>query len=237
MILSANRKLSLMAPAFLVVATLPRFEETRTVGNATKRHSAPQLLHVCAICNSTVSSRYLLKKHFAAHDIEQRTCHECGLIFHQEWSYHMHLHHAHSDSTFSGVRRFKCSDCERLFYSKRPLLRHLEIQHKVAPKKERNKWTLDMLRCGKCNTTFSQPYVRQMHERDFHSTFRHHMCLECGRLFRFRPNLQVHEKTRHLHGGNPQFSCNLCGTSFTLKSSLRRHQVSRCKFYKGAMAK
>mmetsp|Transcript_12682 Transcript_12682/g.17704 ORF Transcript_12682/g.17704 Transcript_12682/m.17704 type:complete len:255 (-) Transcript_12682:72-836(-) len=239
----SHRKLTLMAPAFLVVATLPRSTKTKTLSNTTKRRNGPQVLHVCSICNSTANSRYLLKRHFSAHDNEQRTCHECGLIFQQEWSYHTHRLHAHNNFTFSGtgrlssLRRFKCSDCEKFFCSKGPLLRHLELQHRVAPvRKEQNRWTLDMLQCGLCNATFSQPSVRQIHEKDFHSESRRHMCIECGKMFRFRPNLHMHEKTKHLHKGNPQFICSSCGTSFTLKSSLRRHQISRCKSHKMAMA-
>ena len=132
---------------------------------------------------------------------------------------------------------FPCALCDRNFYSKQSLQKHL-ASHDASTD----------LRCEACDLNFQEPNELKMHIRVTHQLHRLE-CKICGQTFGSRSGRNSHMKShfqdelrkceicgkgfstnsrlqRHMvhHSESSDFICRLCGQSYKYKSSLERHQ-------------
>ncbi|XP_077111786.1 uncharacterized protein LOC143767377 [Ranitomeya variabilis] len=74
--------------------------------------------------------------------------------------------------------------------------------------------------CSECGKCFKRRSYLMMHEI-CHTGVQSYSCVKCGKHFKNKSNLVVHERT---HTGEKPFSCPECGKCFTVKSVLVTHQ-------------
>ncbi|XP_011819511.1 PREDICTED: zinc finger protein 556 [Colobus angolensis palliatus] len=107
-----------------------------------------------------------------------------------------------------GVRRYKCSQCGKLFTHSSSLMRH---QRAHSGQK--------LYTCKECGKAFSRPSYLQTHEKT-HSGEKPYACQSCGKTF-----LRSHSLTEHVrtHTGEKPYECGQCGRGFSCPKSFRVH--------------
>lgn len=121
--------------------------------------------------------------------------------------------------TQSKTKSFQCDVCKRKFTSYGFVKRHLLSGHKkndwfrITPKRKKK----DPTPCKICNKSI---VAIKFHMRTFHSTDRPFKCNVCGVTYKYKSNLESHEK---LHTGDRPFMCQECGRSFKRNSEMNSH--------------
>lgn len=141
-------------------------------------------------------------------------CEYCNKILsYVGYSYHIKVVH-------NGLRQFKCSECAKMFSSKRVLNNHINSHHT----KDRS---FQCTVCAKSFTTDSGLYNhKRIHEIDFKFT-----CDTCDKPFKFRAQLNKHSMIHQDDLLKPKWLCNLCGKPFSVKSNLAIHMKTHTDFY------
>ncbi|VDK32552.1 unnamed protein product [Gongylonema pulchrum] len=105
-------------------------------------------------------------------------------------------------------RRFICDICKKRFSQKSSL-----AQHKLTHSSD----TAQIHKCTLCDASFSQKQNKRR---------RLVCCCICGKAFGKTSDLVRHYR---IHSGERPYSCNRCGRTFTLKSSLKLHMDSHVR--------
>uniref|UniRef100_A0A1D5QIF3 Zinc finger protein 556 n=1 Tax=Macaca mulatta TaxID=9544 RepID=A0A1D5QIF3_MACMU len=108
----------------------------------------------------------------------------------------------------TGVRRYECSQCGKLFTHSSSLMRH-----KRAHSGQK------LYTCKACGKAFSRPSYLQMHEKT-HSGEKPYACQSCGKTFLRSHSLAEHVRT---HTGEKPYECGQCGRGFSCPKSFRAH--------------
>lgn len=189
----------------------------------------------CSICHSSFYTENLLNKHKESHNGKQNVkCKYCEMLFNSKNARDNHERRHHS-----GVKPYKCLDCkDRSFFSKSEYTRHTKRLHS----------TERPFVCKLCNKTFSinQDLKQHMkiHEnvRDFqcdicghasltvtnlryhkkivHESTEEHQCDLCSEIFKKKPALWKHKRTKH-RGAH---ICDICGLSLMTSENLKVHK-------------
>ena len=75
--------------------------------------------------------------------------------------------------------------------------------------------------CGKCGKAFKTKASLQMHE-DVHNDLRPHECDLCQKRFRKAEHLKLHIRT---HTGEKPHVCEICGRGFAQKGDMKKHII------------
>lgn len=79
--------------------------------------------------------------------------------------------------------------------------------------------------CGQCGKAFKAKASLQMHE-DVHNDHRPHECTICQKRFRKTEHLKLHVRT---HTGEKPHICEVCGRGFTQKGDMKKHLLKTHK--------
>ena len=159
-------------------------------------------------------------------------CDRCSKVFKQRRSYDNHM------KKHSGILPYDCMECDKQFASKDTLSKHIKTHQNIT--------RLECLHIG-CEKTFKTRFALKEHltvvhgtktwlcvhlgcekayatEKDLRShAIAHtstHKCKECGKTFRDRYNLAMHQDT---HTGVKNEACPLCDYRCVQKNSLNGH--------------
>lgn len=122
------------------------------------------------------------------------------------------------------AERYKCDDCGRTFRCERILINHRAKHTGELPHP-----------CSSCDEKFSSFRLLQRHIKKFHPECEN-LCSLCGKRFKFDKGLLRHIQV--VHEGKPKkyprahhedFTCDLCGKTFTNKPSMRCHVIRHLK--------
>ena len=169
-----------------------------------------------------------LENHKALHTgIKRFLCFKCGREFKQECNLKAHLR-VHTDDK---EKKFKCTDCEKMFSATSLLRSHFRRQH------EQNNFT-ECPECGKNFTTRSSfrdhfhTHFRDPSDRPFKCNFP-----GCNKSFYRERSLKYHNSISHGSGdfmvkktskktSNLIYICDFCNKTFTLQSLFKQHVVT-----------
>ncbi|KAJ8362693.1 hypothetical protein SKAU_G00115240 [Synaphobranchus kaupii] len=110
----------------------------------------------------------------------------------------------------TGVKSYKCTDCEKCFKDKSGLNIHLRIHMGEKPHN-----------CTQCGKSFSQESQLNSHQR-IHTGEKPHKCIQCGKYFPTISSLNRHQRS---HTGEKPYKCTRCGKCFSTISNLNYHQI------------
>jgi len=140
-------------------------------------------------------------------------CKICGLqIMKKDMEAHMENKHSGANST--------CDICGRVLARGTKLARH----RRICAKKQKhvNLTAADLTQTKKCDNCGLDVVISALATHDCEGSF---VCVECGKIFRYKNSLKHHEKT--IHGEiEKQFSCTDCGRSFSSISALNVHLLT-----------
>ncbi|XP_061526067.1 zinc finger protein 771-like isoform X1 [Phycodurus eques] len=113
--------------------------------------------------------------------------------------------HSKGDMTcHTDNKRVKCSQCDKTFFNKSSLKRHMRTHTGEKP-----------YRCSDCGKRFSQKA-----DLNIHIGGKRFACSFCPLSFSKRCNLITHTRT---HTGEKPFACSDCSLSFSVRSALAQH--------------
>ncbi|XP_048351568.1 zinc finger and SCAN domain-containing protein 30-like [Sphaerodactylus townsendi] len=192
--------------------------------------------HVAEKSNQAIS---LQDKDFweLIHKIEDaRKCLECGMNYSDQTQYEIHL------QMHSGMKNAQCLECGKTFLCRVELLRHQKTHQGEKPyncsdfgksfsqksslfQQQRTHSGEKPLICLEKGTTFSERRKGNVLIPK-HGILRAHKCFWCGKFFRCKSKLLVHQR---MHTRERPFECSECGKRFSQRGTLQRHQRTHIK--------
>ncbi|KAM8869822.1 uncharacterized protein AB9W97_016971 [Spinachia spinachia] len=206
---------------------------------------------VCKECGKRFTRRetFNLHRHFHAHEDELTplTCKECGLTFqHRSGLIKHRSEHKEKEDLLVAPKetqtqtegRFKCAECDVVFFAVDKLREHSccdavekpyhcplcrqEFQFKVSVTKHMRLHCMDVVfACQECSQTFPNSMALRCHRR-CHAALKPYECPECGLVFKHYSVMEDHRR-RHTDNTRPHL-CNICGKAFKYSSLLHQHQ-------------
>ncbi|CAH6777592.1 Zfp445 [Phodopus roborovskii] len=197
----------------------------------------------CRYCGKSFSCKYYVLEHQRIHTQEKPyKCTKCRKTFRWQSNFSRHKRlHLQQEFCKQEKRRedFKqiCNrsqHCEETFTQKKSL-----TEHKRSHTREK------LYQCSECGKTsiyksahimhMKLHVVKRKHENDLpanqdtashippssHSAEKSHKCKYCGKIFRIRSFLVIHER---VHTREKPYKCRECGTAFRWSSNLSRHE-------------
>lgn len=140
------------------------------------------------------------------------SCQDCSASFDNGSQLKYHRTKLHSVIKPSSICRF----CDKSFYTKSNLRRHLRRQHSTDTSKMSSK----RVSCSVCNQTIVDSYRLKVHMRK-HTGELPFKCEKCTFGFKTNSDLKVHGKSCR----GVRFSCAKCQKVFQFKQQLREHEL------------
>ena len=168
----------------------------------------------CDICEQRFSEKSQVKDHkIRIHQnvtqVNLLECSTCNKIFQVRKCFERH------ECVISGLKKYKCSQCEMKFTSTHYVTQHKKRVHK--PEEEKY-----IFRCEICSKSYSSKSNLQMHIELVHSENDKSKCKQCGKHYASKQNLQKHETNVH----NPKsYKCKVCEEIFPTSHSLLSHII------------
>ena len=158
------------------------------------------------------------------------TCHLCTKPFANDENLQKHIKASHK------TRPYQCAKCGKTCESNEDLRKHMgtcrinvmpyDICGKTFSGKRRERHTKTHLnaekkfKCNECDQEFAKEIDRKKHHHKIHGKCL--ACTVCGKTFQYQNTLNLHMIRQH--GQKTEFTCNICGIGFPIKSKLLRHK-------------
>ena len=217
----------------------------RSFQNRKDRNNHVKMIHenktegkfLCELCEKSYMSKTALKYHIdVSHATERQkeVCPTCNLGFGHKISLARHMKiHAETPELH------KCKHCDKDFYRKDKLKKHLRIVHREVNVQTK------MIKMFKNTSESNVSYKCKICEKVFYgnsalSNMNIHVvekqcnrlkCNECEKEFSRSDNLEQHKKIVHANS-NTTISCEHCGFVTSYKRSLTRHMKTHIKMNK-----
>lgn len=170
--------------------------------NSATFHCKGDYKYKCTNCTKTFSSLSNLKRHSTIHSEKTFACNLCDKVFHQRYNLDYH-------KNFKHFRKFtcKCQYCDQICLNKNGLKLHIDNVHL-------NKYKF---RCDKCAKGYNSNSELEKHIQFDHEGARY-QCLLCGKSFKDNNHFKLHIKTHDPNYSKPEFKCELCNKTLSIKS-------------------
>jgi len=176
------------------------------------KHTNPENLPTCSVCQKTFSTPQNLKSHFSRVHMQEKKyiCSECGRSFFEKSELDFHLS-SHNPKDLN----VQCDVCKLMFKNSKTLYYHKKRTHDPN-----NKIHI----CYQCGKSYSDSHHlnRHMESHGQKSSY----CKTCGKGFQSEQKVKahfrkVHEKWRK--SDEPEKPCVLCSKKFPNFGSMKRH--------------
>ncbi|XP_070496230.1 PR domain zinc finger protein 5-like [Chironomus tepperi] len=209
-------------------------------------HKNEKRTYSCNKCFETFTNEYRLRRHRKdVHGVLPKICNICNAEFStkREFNLHQYLHCDYLAENRDPVK-FECILCSFYTYDQNELYDHLPFHTKDFDQDER------LIVCINCNTVVKNFECLHSHTGD-HNEYLTHECLKCNKKFAMGSKLLKHlmrhdESTllrcphsdcnfstlekysldihvKHKHENVVLHLCQICGTSFSERASLKNH--------------
>ncbi|XP_018372975.1 PREDICTED: RE1-silencing transcription factor-like [Trachymyrmex cornetzi] len=139
-------------------------------------------------------------------EVKVNACDQCERTFALRQALLLHVQRVHVRA-----RNYKCNECEKNFFNKHDLAKHLSIHSQEKP-----------YSCSICQKQFSRLTSLQRHKK-VHKEETHYACPHCDDEFFTTEELEEHKNSAHKK--EKPFQCNICKKRFLYKQGLQRHET------------
>ncbi|XP_061381874.1 zinc finger protein 667-like isoform X2 [Danaus plexippus] len=203
-------------------------------------------LHRCNLCDVISRSRKEIIQHITEVHTKVYTCKECGIKCWKLQEFNKHYRNFH--------KYFVCDHCDKKFYSKSVIERHIRCRHlrppppeppeqaycvecdRVFPSQQMYRRHLrtaaahrppknTKVPCPDCGKTFSRKVYMNNHHKQVHRRDSPHYCRDCDKYFINGYAIRTHVKFVHEKSEKPKNKiCDICQRGFHTNRVLSNHR-------------
>ncbi|XP_039439547.1 zinc finger protein 471-like [Culex pipiens pallens] len=164
--------------------------------------------NVCAGCLKSFENTTTLVWHRTMRFTKRYTCRFCPLEFTRWPAFRDHENQVHLGKSI----HFPCETCGKLFRNAHSLKAHGLIHSEARSEV-----------CDECGAAFRNKGVLKRHKRAVHAAEFRFDCVDCGKKFPTREQMQAHSR---VHTGVKPYPCRFCERAFKHFTDRKRHEMS-----------
>ncbi|WAR25293.1 ZN345-like protein [Mya arenaria] len=179
----------------------------------------------CDVCDFSTVRQSVLCRHKLVHEDDLLRCDQCSYMTNSTVRLDDHVGKRHPSTSRENkglLQPLRCNQCNYSTLSKTKLMMHMKGHTVVARVQGKGK----MFQCDRCTFEASRRMNLLRHMETVHGGERPHLCDLCGKSFKRRDALKVHEQT-HLDRSKRWLphNCLKCRKAFRSPANLRQHMI------------